>query len=505
MIGIHRWAVVAASVLALAWVAVQMGGDLPSSPQAAASGPAPAGEKQKAMPVRRTPADPSADPAIRTGLLWLVKEQQADGRWTMAGHAMMTNDVAATGMALLPFLSADAAREGSPAAKKFGPAVKKGIEFLIKSQKADDSFDKLMYAHAIATIALCEAYRQSGDAQQKKAAERGLALIIRGQAKNGAWGYTPDPAGRGDSSIAGWQCRALEAGERIGVAVPAEIWKRYADYLDSVAHESGSYGYMSNAPGSIAVTAECLLGRLRTGWKPDKTEFVRSVELIEKSDFPLITEDPYGAYFISDVMNRQGADSAWMLRYRAELLKTQQADGAWPQNKASVAYPSLMVTALNLTSLQHRAEYVPLPKPPGDLKEKELAALWEDLSAASVPRVVRAMRTLAALPRRSVPHLKTRIAPVKPTDAKRVAELLADLDSDTFAVRQAAEKELAGYGEGARGDLELVLKQPGHSLEFRRRAERLLEAQTRRRAEPGSNSRAAHPARPRVRGNAGSP
>ena len=331
--------------------------------------------------------------------------------------------------------------------------------------------------HGIATIALCEAYAQTGDPEHKKAAERGLALIVKAQAKNGAWGYTPDAPDRGDSSIAGWQCKALVAGERIGVPVPADTWKRYATYLDSVTHASGAYGYVSNAPGSIAVTAECLLGRLQAGWDPGQADFVRGVEQIEEADFARVTEDPYAGYFISELMTRQGADSGWMLRFRAELLKTQQADGSWPKNKASVPYPAVMVTALNLTSLQQCAAYVPLPKPPGDLTDREFDVLCEDLSGTSGPRVVRTMRTLAALPARSVPHMKTLIVPAKRTDPKRVAQLLVDLDSETFVVRQQAEKELAGYGERAKGELELALKQAGHSLEFRRRAERLLEVQ----------------------------
>jgi hypothetical protein len=394
----------------------------------------------------------------------------------MPGHPAIANDAGATGLALLPFLSVDAAREDSPAAKKYGRAVKKGIDFLLKSQNKDGLLDPLMYAHGIATLVLCQAYEQTGDPVYKKAAERGLEIIVKAQATNGAWGYTHTAGPRGDSSIAGWQCLALEAGERIGVPVPAETWKRYATYLDDVADDSGAYGYVGKSRGTIAVTAECLLGRLCTGWEPTRKEFIRSVEFIETAELTRIADDAYAGYFISLLMTRQGADSAWMHQYRAEVLKTQQADGSWGKAGTSIPYPPLMLTALKLASLQRRTEYVPLPKPPGDWTDKEFDALWEDLASTSVPRVVAAMRTLAALPTRSVPHAKKQLAPVKPAGAKRVAELLADLDSDAFAVRERAEKELAGFGEGVKGELEPALKEPGKSLEFRRRVERLLEA-----------------------------
>jgi hypothetical protein len=136
-----------------------------------------------------------------------------------------------------------------------------------------------------------------------------------------------------------------------------------------------------------------------------------------------------------------------------------------------------MTTALNLRCLQNHADHVPLAKVPA-VTDAEFDALWRDLSSPSVPRAVRAMRTLAALSARSVLQAKKELAPVKRADAKRVAELLNDLDNDDFDVRQRSEKELTGFGEGAAAELQEALKQTGKSLEYRRRVERIHELAT---------------------------
>ena len=58
-------------------------------------------------------------------------------------------------------------------------------------------------------------------------------------------------------------------------------------------------------------------------------------------------------------------------------------------------------------------------------------------------------------------------------DAKKLAQWLADLDSDAFDTRKKAEAEIEKLGEPARPTLEKVLaSQP--SVEVRRTAERLL-------------------------------
>jgi RNA polymerase sigma factor (sigma-70 family) len=98
--------------------------------------------------------------------------------------------------------------------------------------------------------------------------------------------------------------------------------------------------------------------------------------------------------------------------------------------------------------------------------------LWEDL-AADAARADRAMRRLAATPEQALPLLRERLRPVAPPEAQRVRRLIADLNSERFAVRDQAARELEQLGEATEPALRQALA--GHpSLEVRRRIEGLL-------------------------------
>src|SRR5262249_19658819 len=86
----------------------------------------------------------------------------------------------------------------------------------------------------------------------------------------------------------------------------------------------------------------------------------------------------------------------------------------------------------------------------------------------------RAICRLAASPCQSVPFLSKRLKPADSLSERQLRRLLADLDSNRFAVRQRATAELGRLGGFARSALCEVLKE-NPSLEVRRRVENLLE------------------------------
>jgi RNA polymerase sigma factor (sigma-70 family) len=100
--------------------------------------------------------------------------------------------------------------------------------------------------------------------------------------------------------------------------------------------------------------------------------------------------------------------------------------------------------------------------------------LWTDLAADDARTAYRAVHALAASPARTIAYLKQHLRPVPElVDPKRVAQLIADLDSDEFEVREKATKELEKLGELAEPALRQGLKgEP--SVEVGKRLERLL-------------------------------
>jgi RNA polymerase sigma factor (sigma-70 family) len=111
-----------------------------------------------------------------------------------------------------------------------------------------------------------------------------------------------------------------------------------------------------------------------------------------------------------------------------------------------------------------------------ELRPQQLRLLWADLGGTDAVKAYRAIRTMAASPKASIVFLKQQLRSVAPEDAKLVARLLADLDSDQFAVRDKAMQELEKLGDRAATELRKALDRKP-TLEVKRRIEQLLEKQ----------------------------
>jgi RNA polymerase sigma factor (sigma-70 family) len=109
-----------------------------------------------------------------------------------------------------------------------------------------------------------------------------------------------------------------------------------------------------------------------------------------------------------------------------------------------------------------------------DFTAAELDGLWNDLNGTDAAKAYQAIGSLTASRDKAVRLLKDRMRPVVSADAKQLARLLADLDSDQFEVRDKATKALEELGESAEAGLRQALDgQP--SVETQRRVQRLLE------------------------------
>ncbi len=116
------------------------------------------------------------------------------------------------------------------------------------------------------------------------------------------------------------------------------------------------------------------------------------------------------------------------------------------------------------------------------LSAKEVESRWTDLAGADAARAFRAIAALAAAPKQSVPFLKERLRPVAAADERRIARLIERLDSDQFAQRTAATRELEKLGDLA-GPALRKAREARPSLEVRQRIEALLNRRHRLPAE----------------------
>jgi WD40 repeat protein len=115
-----------------------------------------------------------------------------------------------------------------------------------------------------------------------------------------------------------------------------------------------------------------------------------------------------------------------------------------------------------------RRHHWPRPTP------KELEALWDELAGPDARKAFRAMAALGTATQDAIPFLEKRLQPTAAPDRARLTQLVADLDSDEFAVREKATSELQRIGLIAEPSLQKAFAGP-LSLEARRRLDFVLK------------------------------
>jgi hypothetical protein len=112
-------------------------------------------------------------------------------------------------------------------------------------------------------------------------------------------------------------------------------------------------------------------------------------------------------------------------------------------------------------------------KRPDLLGPKELDRLWADLASEDAAVGYRAVAALIAWPKEAVGFLGDKLQPIPTVTPAQLAQLIADLDDDSFEVRERASRRLAVLNEAARPALLKALEKPP-SDEVSGRAKKLL-------------------------------
>ena len=271
--------------------------------------------------------------AVQAGLEWLVRHQHENGSWTFSfdekpcdrrcRHSSdMTNTTGATGLALLCFLGQGHTHHTE---SPYREAIENGIYYLIKrigpTPHGGDLQEGTMYAHGIATLALCEAYGMSHDQSLRSYAQSCVDFICHAQHKHGGWRYSPGQ--QGDTTVFGWQMMALKSAKMAGLRVPTEITHNARRFLDHVGSEDGAfYGYLQSGieptPTSVG-----LLCRMYTGWPRNHRPLMRGVRYLAARG-PSKT-DLYFNYYANQVMFHYRLEgwTGWNHRLSGYLVRTQ--------------------------------------------------------------------------------------------------------------------------------------------------------------------------------------
>jgi hypothetical protein len=332
---------------------------------------------QRAKLVTEGGGNSNSERCVTNGLKWLAKYQQLDGKWSFHHGfddpgTLDKCTTAATGLAVLSFLGAGHTHKSDQSHYKSN--VEKGIKYLVSQVKRQGTLGDLrgkvvsnegMYAHAIATLALCEAYSQTRDSDLKNAAQWAINFIVAAQdPEGGGWRYVPHQPG--DTTVTGWQLMALKSARNGRLNFPEKTLAGASRFLDSVQVLGGSrYGYDRRGE-SPSMTAIGLLCRMYLGWTHENQALGTGVDYL--SQIGPSHNDIYYDYYATQVLHHWGGKDwqKWNEKLRDQLIDTQvkrgDALGSWKPTGDSGSGPGgrLYQTCLSIMTLEVYYRYLPL-------------------------------------------------------------------------------------------------------------------------------------------------
>ncbi len=350
---------------------------------------------------QRAGASPASEQAVERALDWLARHQDADGRWdggtaryedatavpgdddftvhcppgqTCFGEcAYWDADTALSGLALLTYLGAGYThKEG-----KFAITMGNGLDFLLAQQRPDGDLrgpSKVvgMYCHAMATLALCEAYALSLDPGLREPAERAVAFLVRSRARDGqAWRYAPG-APMGDTSILGWVVMALKSARELGLSLPEQESVRHGtlEWLDRVAggQDRGLARYQPNEPVTATMTAEAWVCRQFLGTGGPGPASTEAALYVLKHESDKGESNFYYWYYGTLALYQHGGPSwtRWNGRLRDRIVTLQRTaghqSGSWDPDESMYGAKGgrIYCTAMAALSLEVYYRYLRL-------------------------------------------------------------------------------------------------------------------------------------------------
>lgn len=287
-----------------------------------------------------------SEAAVERGLDWIARHQAPDGHWNLDPLAFcartpcpavpaIQSDAAATGLALLPLLGAGHShlKDG-----RYQATIQRGLDWLVTMQApageiftGSSAFNARMYSHAIAALAVCEAFGVTGDEKLRQPAQAAVDFIAAAQsAGNGGWRY--EPGMPGDTSVFGWQMMALRSAHLAHLKLNPRTVAAARAYLDSAATDRKKvmYGYLPGRSTSLVMTAEALLCRQYLGWKRETPALRTGAGRVFEHLMTSSEANIYYWYYATQMLHNMGGKSwkQWNDRIRDGLVATQsQGEG----------------------------------------------------------------------------------------------------------------------------------------------------------------------------------
>jgi hypothetical protein len=305
--------------------------------------------------------------AIEDALEWLKDHQDEDGKWDADefmkhddgskgepcdGPGNPVHDIGLTGLALLAFLGDGSTLRSGP----YRDVVKNAVGWLKDQQDPEtglfgtNNSNEFVYNHAIAALAMVEAYGLSEYRLLKKHAQGGINYLEWHRNPYMVWRYQPRD-GDNDTSVTGWAVMAYKSAQDFKLDVNkqaltlAETW--FDQMTDPVSGRTGYTdrgGFSSRRAGDHAVhfprekgecmTAVSLLCRFFLGHDPKDDRMMDTQADLILRRAPVWNQkdgsiDHYYWYYATYALYQMGGRhwKDWEKSLTGAVVKTQRQDG----------------------------------------------------------------------------------------------------------------------------------------------------------------------------------
>jgi len=228
-----------------------------------------------------------------------------------------------------------------------------------------------MYGHGIALCALAELhaldlgyYWSIQNSALRPHIRLGVRYLVTSQNVDGGWGYRPRSAS--DTSVTLWQIAALKTAVVLGIEEARAPLQAAGQWLASVAHADGRFGYRRKGDfpkGTVALAAAGAWGLHCIGAGDTPDAIASRVQLLNRNKPGGRAEtDRYAWYYATLFLRTQDPEAwgTWRDALGAKLLAAQQADGHWATNGDKFASEGgrLYTTVMSLLALESPQRFV---------------------------------------------------------------------------------------------------------------------------------------------------
>lgn len=288
---------------------------------------------------------PEAEKAIHRGLAYLKYSQAEDGSW--GGGYKVTG----AALGILAFVVPG----HTPDEPEFGPNIDRAISYLLDRSRRHggylaDETSQVLYQHSYGVLALAEVWGQSRRKDVGPALKKAVDILLRSQGADGGWRYEPRPSGS-DISCTTAAVQALASAKEAGIHVSEQVIARAIRCTRSYQSErTGHFNYGSGGDGSSSLY-RAGAGPLSLYMLGDRNSAVLRrglAVLIKQPDTVFDSGDHLAHYYCIQACYQAGDAyfNYWYPRVSKWLIKSQQADGGWTSGHGNAFGTSLAVLTL---------------------------------------------------------------------------------------------------------------------------------------------------------------